>query len=61
MEEIISYVIDPARTVQAERGSPGIQGIVTSFVIKTYPQVGGVWVSTVILDAVIANCTEMTF
>ena len=61
MEEIISSVIDGKRTVQTELGLPGFHGIVTSFVIKTYPQVGGVWVSTVIFDAVTANCTEIVF
>ena len=45
-EGTTSYVIGRIRIVRAERGSRGIQGIVTSFVLKTHPQVGGVWVST---------------
>jgi len=58
VEATTSYVIDPTRIVQAERRSPGIQGIVTSFVLKTHAQVGGVWVGTVTLFTVLANSTD---
>jgi hypothetical protein len=61
VEATTSYVTGPVGIVGAEWCSPGIQGIVTSFVLKAHAQVGGVWVSIDLLYTVLANPTDIAF